>query len=166
MFAKHPRARGLQHRPGLRPQRQAALLQLHRQRPRKRACKHAKLNHIGLHEARHTFASYLIAAGANPKAISEVMGHTGIAITLDRYGHLLPGSIDEMTARLDTFLDSHDGKRESAEDGVKPRPGSRLEEPYAAERSASRSSSATTSPGFLRVPRRSAPAAWHPRFRR
>lgn len=44
------------------------------------------------------------------------MGHAGIAITLDRYGHLLPGSIDEMASRLDAFLDNHHGKRESAED--------------------------------------------------
>ena len=36
---------------------------------------------ISLHEARHTFASFLIAAGVNAKAISAALGHASIAIT-------------------------------------------------------------------------------------
>jgi integrase len=47
---------------------------------------------IGLHEARHTFASVLIFAGVNVKAISTYMGHSSITITLDRYGHPDAGS--------------------------------------------------------------------------
>ena len=31
-----------------------------------------------------------IAGGAHPKAIQARMGHSSIAVTLDRYGHLLP----------------------------------------------------------------------------
>jgi integrase len=46
---------------------------------------------LGLHEAQHTFASLLIDAGANAKAISTYMGHASISITFDRYGHLMPG---------------------------------------------------------------------------
>ena len=41
---------------------------------------------IGLHERRHTFASLMIAAGVNAKALSTYMGHSTITITLDRYG--------------------------------------------------------------------------------
>ena len=59
---------------------------------------------IGLHEARHTFASFLIAAGVNAKAISAALGHASIAITLDRYGHLMPGSSGEVRDRLDAYL--------------------------------------------------------------
>ena len=59
---------------------------------------------IGLHEARHTFASFLIAAGVNAKAISAALGHASIAITLDRYGHLMPGSTGEVRDRLDAYL--------------------------------------------------------------
>jgi integrase len=44
-----------------------------------------------LHGARHTFASLLIAAGVNIKAVSTFMGHASVTITLDRYSHLLPG---------------------------------------------------------------------------
>ena len=42
---------------------------------------------ITLHEARHTFASLMIAAGVNAKALSTYMGHSSITITFDRYGH-------------------------------------------------------------------------------
>ena len=34
----------------------------------------------------------MIAAGINTKALSTYMGHASITITLDRYGHLLPGN--------------------------------------------------------------------------
>ena len=63
-----------------------------------------QLEPIGLHEARHTFASFLIAAGVNAKAISAALGHASIAITLDRYGHLMPGSSGEVRDRLDAYL--------------------------------------------------------------
>ena len=44
-----------------------------------------------------------IAAGVNVKALSEFLGHASITITLDRYGHLLPGSLAEATTLLDSF---------------------------------------------------------------
>ena len=50
------------------------------------------MNRITLHECRHTFASLMIAAGVNAKALSTFMGHATIAVTLDTYGHLMPGS--------------------------------------------------------------------------
>ena len=65
----------------------------------------AKLTSIGLHECRHTFASLLIAAGVNAKALSTVMGHSSIAITLDRYGHLMPGAYDEAADLANEYLD-------------------------------------------------------------
>jgi integrase len=64
----------------------------------------AALTRLGLHEARHTFASMLIASGANAKAISVAMGHGSIQITFDRYGHLMPGSEDEVRGLLDAYL--------------------------------------------------------------
>jgi integrase len=66
--------------------------------------KAATLPAIGLHECRHTFASYMIAAGVNTKALSTYMGHASITITLDRYGHLLPGNENEAAERLDHWL--------------------------------------------------------------
>ena len=59
---------------------------------------------IGLHECRHTFASLMIAAGVNAKALSAYMGHASITITLDRYGHLMPGNENEAAGLLDAYL--------------------------------------------------------------
>jgi integrase len=62
------------------------------------------LEPIGLHECRHTYASLMIAAGVNAKALSTYMGHSSITITLDRYGHLMPGNEDEAAELLNTYL--------------------------------------------------------------
>jgi integrase len=58
------------------------------------------------HECRHTFASMMIAAGVNAKSLSTYMGHANIAITMDRYGHLMPGNEQEAAGLLDGYLDS------------------------------------------------------------
>ena len=74
------------------------------------AWKGADLDPIGLHEARHTAASMMIASDADIKAISPTaMGHTSITITLDRYGHLLPGSVREFGAKMDAYLEGRAG---------------------------------------------------------
>jgi integrase len=80
--------------------------------PRRRAAKvwkAAGLDPIGLHEARHTFASLMIAAGVNAKALSVYMGHSSITITLDRYGHLLPGNEEQAAGLLDAYLAASGG---------------------------------------------------------
>jgi integrase len=69
-----------------------------------RAWKRAGLEPIGLHESRHTFASVLIAAGVNAKAITTYMGHASIQTTYDLYGKLMPGSEAEAAALVDAYL--------------------------------------------------------------
>jgi integrase len=64
----------------------------------------AGLPAMTLHGARHTFASLMIAAGVNAKALSVFMGHSNIAITMDLYGHLMPGSEAEAAGLLDAYL--------------------------------------------------------------
>jgi integrase len=59
---------------------------------------------ISLHECRHTFASLMIASGVNTKALSTYMGHSSITITLDRYGHLMPGTESEAVELFDRYL--------------------------------------------------------------
>jgi integrase len=76
-----------------------------------RAWRVAGLEPICLHECRHTFASLMIAAGVNGKALSTFMGHANISITLDRYGHLMPGAEDEAAELMDAYLQ---GARASA----------------------------------------------------
>jgi hypothetical protein len=56
-----------------------------------RAANRAGLEPITLHEARHTFASLMIAAGVNARALTAYMGHASVTTTYDRYGHLMPG---------------------------------------------------------------------------
>ena len=46
----------------------------------------------------------MIASRVNVKAISAFMGHSSITITLDLYGHLLPGAEEEAAELLDGFL--------------------------------------------------------------
>jgi integrase len=71
----------------------------------RRAWAESNLVPIGLHECRHTFASLMIAAGVNAKALAAFMGHSSVTITLDRYGHLMPGSEDEAAGLLDAYLE-------------------------------------------------------------
>jgi integrase len=70
-----------------------------------KAWKNAGLEPIGLHQARHTCASIFIAAGVNVKALSSYLGHSSITITLDRYGHLMPGNEDEAVELVDGYLE-------------------------------------------------------------
>jgi integrase len=69
------------------------------------AWRRAGLDPIGLHECRHTFASLLIAAGVNAKAITAYLGHASIQTTFDLYGHLMPGNENEAVALVDAYLE-------------------------------------------------------------
>ncbi len=68
------------------------------------AWKAANLSRLTLHDCRHTFASFAIAAGVNAKALSSYMGHSSVSITLDRYGHLMPGNEAEAANLLDAYF--------------------------------------------------------------
>ena len=45
----------------------------------------------------------MIAVGVNAKALSTFMGHANIAITIDLYGHLMPGSEAQAADLLDAI---------------------------------------------------------------
>jgi integrase len=53
-----------------------------------------------LHDLRHTHASLALAAGINPRVISERVGHATIAITLDTYSHAIPAMQEEAAALI------------------------------------------------------------------
>jgi integrase len=63
---------------------------------------------LRLHQARHTYASFMIAAEVNAKALCTFMGHSSIKVTYDRYGHLMPGAEDEAGVLLEDYLDDED----------------------------------------------------------
>ena len=50
---------------------------------------------------------FMIAAGVNAKALSSYMGHSTITMTLDRYGHLMPGNEGEAAGMLAAYLERH-----------------------------------------------------------
>lgn len=58
------------------------------------------------HDLRHFYASALIAAGVNPKAIQHRMGHASITETFDTYGHLFPDHEELGRGAIDLLLRS------------------------------------------------------------
>ena len=75
------------------------------------AWRNAELEALSLHECRHTYAAFMIAAGVNAKALSSYMGHASITITLDRYGHLMPGNERQAADMLDAYLEDAGSRR-------------------------------------------------------
>lgn len=61
----------------------------------------AGLRRIRFHDLRHTFASLLIAQGESLAYVRDQLGHSSIQITVDTYGHLVPGSNRQAVDRLD-----------------------------------------------------------------
>jgi len=52
----------------------------------------SKDERIDFHALRHTTASWLIKSSADVKTVQAIMRHSDIRLTMDRYGHLFPGS--------------------------------------------------------------------------
>ena len=46
----------------------------------------------------------MIVAGVNAKALSTYMGHSSITVTLDRYGHLMPGNEEQAAQMLTSYF--------------------------------------------------------------
>jgi integrase len=59
---------------------------------------------LRFHDLRHTYVSLLIRAGANVRRFSTWAGHSSVAFTLDRYGHLYDDADDSVSERLDALL--------------------------------------------------------------
>lgn len=55
----------------------------------KRICEENKIKYKGLHALRHTFGSVLLLKGADIKIVSDVLGHSTVNFTYDRYIHIL-----------------------------------------------------------------------------
>ena len=55
-----------------------------------RAARKAGLDGLRFHDLRHTHATLLLAEGVHPKVVSERLGHSSIAITVDTYSHVFP----------------------------------------------------------------------------
>ncbi len=60
--------------------------------------KRCGLEPVRLHDLRHTCATLLLTRAVHPKFVQELLGHSSIAMTLDRYSHWIP-SMGDQTAR-------------------------------------------------------------------
>lgn len=66
----------------------------------------AGIREMRLHDIRHTYASLLLSKGASPVYVKEQLGHSSIKITVDIYGHLIPGSNRGAVNQLDSLQPS------------------------------------------------------------
>ena len=64
----------------------------------------AGLPHLTLHGLRHAHATILLTAGVHPKVVSERLGHSNIAVTMDTYSHVLPGLQEAAAHAVDRCL--------------------------------------------------------------
>jgi integrase len=66
--------------------------------------KAAKLRSFRIHDLRHTYASLMLQNGESVSYVKEQMGHHSIQITVDTYGHLIPGANRAAADRLSATI--------------------------------------------------------------
>jgi integrase len=66
-------------------------------------CAKAGVPKIRFHDIRHTAATLMLEAGEHPKVVAERLGHSKVAMTLDRYSHVTP---DMQQAAADRLADA------------------------------------------------------------
>jgi len=69
-----------------------------------RIVKRAGLENVRFHDLRHTFASLMLLRGAKAKVISEALGHSSVAFTMDVYSHIIEGMQQDAMMLLDGVL--------------------------------------------------------------
>ena len=80
----------------------------------------AGLRRIRFHDLRHSYGSLLIQAGASLAYVRDQMGHSSIQVTVDIYGHLIPG------ANM-AFVDKLDGRTSPQQSATQPQQSVSLE---------------------------------------
>ena len=69
------------------------------------------LPHLTLHGLRHAHATLSLIAGVNPKIVSERLGHSTVAMTMDTYSHAIPGLQEGAAIAVEHLLASAREKR-------------------------------------------------------
>ncbi len=64
----------------------------------------AKIRKVRFHDLRHSYASWLIANKESLAYVRDQLGHHSIQITVDLYGHLIPGENRQAVNRLDASM--------------------------------------------------------------
>ena len=80
----------------------------------KRICREAELRDFRFYDIRDTFASLLSSNGESPVYVIKQLGHSSIKMTVEIYGHLIPGSNRQAANQLDEIAPKpHPGKNKS-----------------------------------------------------
>lgn len=64
----------------------------------------AGLPYIRPHDLRHTAATLMLLKGVHPKKVSEMLGHSSVAITLSLYSHVLPSMHRDAATAMDELF--------------------------------------------------------------
>ncbi|MEM7093674.1 MAG: site-specific integrase [Actinomycetota bacterium] len=70
----------------------------------KRLVKSSGLRRIRLHDCRHTYATIALENGVPIKVISEVLGHSSPAFTMDVYSHVTPAMMEDLARKVGEIL--------------------------------------------------------------
>lgn len=63
-------------------------------------CAKAGIQEVSFHKLRHTTAILMMAAGVPPSVVKDQLGHATISITVDTYGHAMPGALREASNKI------------------------------------------------------------------
>jgi integrase len=61
---------------------------------------------VRLHDLRHAFATTLLVGSVHPKVVSEALGHSSVAFTMDVYSHVLPTMGEQVAAAIESAIGS------------------------------------------------------------
>ena len=69
-----------------------------------RVLENAKIEHVGLHALRHTFATRLLEQNEHPKVVQELLGDSQISVVLDTYSHVSMDLKRQAVSRMNEIL--------------------------------------------------------------
>ena len=82
--------------------------------------RHQAVREDGMHALRHFYASVLLDAGENIKALSTYLGHEDPGFTLRFYTHLMPSSDDRARKAMDAVFRPADGRSDGPQTAPRP----------------------------------------------
>ena len=60
-----------------------------------------KLPRIRFHDLRHSHTTIMLKSNVHPKVVTERLGHSGVALTMDVYSHVIHGMQEGAAAAID-----------------------------------------------------------------
>ena len=80
----------------------------------KKLLERAGLPDVRFHDLRHGAATVLLTARMNLKAVSELLGHSSVAITVDIYQGVLPEQQQEIVNKMDDLYGGFPSSRQDS----------------------------------------------------